>query len=252
MAALPRDDVDAFRVAEELEPDLREVSKALEIQEGAAQLCEGAAEESLGDWLARIVRLMRTMESCEGSHWDALESSLLTFSSAFGPAGVGVGDVSELLEIAELADLVEICGQSYRAAPHSRDLVGRFFQKSIATGSFFRDVRMTPVLFDEVVKLVTPYLPCGQRGLAALPPAWRVFAVLFWLAQGGRQRVVARAVNVAESTFGKFCAPVVRALCVGLSAPTWPGRDERRKIELDFSKLSGGNHAGWKSLYCGR
>jgi len=36
MAALPRDDVAAFRVAEELEPDLREVSKALEIQEAAA------------------------------------------------------------------------------------------------------------------------------------------------------------------------------------------------------------------------
>jgi len=79
MAALPRDVVDAFRVAEDHEPDLREVSKALAIPEAAFQLCEGGAEESLGDWLARIVRLVRAMESCEGSHWDALESSLLTF-----------------------------------------------------------------------------------------------------------------------------------------------------------------------------
>ena len=55
MAALPRDVVDAFRVAEDHEPDLREVSKALAIQEAAFQLCEGGAEESLGDWLARIV-----------------------------------------------------------------------------------------------------------------------------------------------------------------------------------------------------
>jgi len=220
MDAPPRDVVDAFRVAEDLEPDLREVSKTLAIKEAAAQLCEGGAEESLGDWLARIVRLVRAMESRERSHCDALESSLLMISSAFGPAGVGVGDACELLEIAELVDLVEICGQSNRAAPHSRDLVGRFFQKSIATGSFFRDVRMTPVLFDEVVKLVTPYLPCVQRGPAALPPAWRVFSVLFWLAQGGRQRDAARAVDVAESTFGTFCAPVVRALCIDLPAPT--------------------------------
>jgi len=161
MAALPRDVVDAFRVAEETEPDLREVSKALAIQEAAAKLCEGAAEESLGDWLARIVGLVRTIESCEGSHWDALKSSLLTYSSAFGPAGVGVGDASELLVISEFDDLVEICGQSNRAAPHSSDLVRRLFQKSIATGSFSRGVRMTPILFDEVVQLVTRYLPCG-------------------------------------------------------------------------------------------
>jgi len=121
----------------QLEPDLQEVSQALAIQEAAAQLCEGGADESLGVWLARILRLLRDMESCEGSHWDELESSVLAFSSAFGRSAVGVGDATELLEVAELADLVEMCGQSNRAAPHCRAFVGRFVQKSIVSGSLF-------------------------------------------------------------------------------------------------------------------
>lgn len=159
------------------------------------------------------------------------------------------GDADELLEMAELADLTDICGQGNRAARHARDLVGRFYKKSIESGSFFRDVRMTPTHFDEVVALAEPHLPRGRRGPEALPPAWRVFSVLFWLAQGGRQRVVARAVDVATSTFGKFCTPVVQALCLGLPAPTWPGPDERRQICTDFSQLTGGNRMGWQGLY---
>lgn len=108
---------------------------------------------------------------------------------------------------------------------------------------------MTPSHFDEVVTLTECHLPRGRRGAEALPPAWRVFAVLFWLALGGRQRVIARAVDVATSTFAKFCTPVVQALCVNLPAPTWPGRDERQQICMDFFRLTGGNLAGWRGLY---
>ncbi|KAK1859201.1 hypothetical protein I4F81_001798 [Pyropia yezoensis] len=109
---------------------------------------------------------------------------------------------------------------------------------------------MTPAHFDELVALATPYLPVATRGPAAIPPRWRFFAVLFWLAQGERQRVVARAVDVAESTFCKFCNPVVEALRRALPAPAWPDKHERKKIGLDFSRLTGGNHAAWRGL-CG-
>lgn len=171
--------------------------------------------------------MLRAMDSSSGGQWAEIESMLVSFSSALGAGAVGEGDADDLLQMAELADLTDICGQGTRTARHARDLVGRFYQKSSESGSFFRDVRMTPSQFDEVVTVTECHLPRGRRGAEALPPAWRVFAVLFWLALGGRQRVIARAVDVATSTFAKFCTPVVQALCVNLPAPTWPGRDER-------------------------
>jgi len=136
-------------VAEELEPDLHEVFQALASQEAVAEICEGGAEGSLGVWLAWILRLLRATETCEGSHWDDFESYLLTFLSEIGLSGVGISDATELREVAELTDIVEICGQRNRAAPHCRDSVGLFFEKSIASGSFFRDVRKP--------------LPCSMR-----------------------------------------------------------------------------------------
>eukprot|EP00168_Porphyra_purpurea_P016511 TRINITY_DN5373_c0_g1_i1.p1 TRINITY_DN5373_c0_g1~~TRINITY_DN5373_c0_g1_i1.p1 ORF type:complete len:180 (-),score=3.43 TRINITY_DN5373_c0_g1_i1:80-619(-) len=111
---------------------------------------------------------------------------------------------------------------------------------------------MTPAHFDELVARATPYLLVGTRGPAAIPSRWRFFAVLFWLSQGGRQRVVTRAVDVAESTFCKFCTPVVQTCRRALPAPAWPDKSERKKIGLDFSQLTGGNHAAWRGLcWCG-
>jgi len=188
----------------------------------------------LGEWLIRVTGVIKTMEPSAGSPWADIERSLISFSSAFGAGGVDGGDARELLQVDELDDLIDICGQGNRASRHSRVLIGRFFEKSVESGSFFRDVRMTPTHSDEVVALTAPHLPRGRCGPAALPPAWRVSAVLFWFEQGGRQRVVARAVDVGESTFRKFFAPVVRALRLGLPVPAWPGRDERRQITLDF------------------
>lgn len=108
---------------------------------------------------------------------------------------------------------------------------------------------MTPAHFDDLVARAMPHFPASSRGPATLPPQWRCFAVLFWLAQGGRQRVVARAVDVAESTFAKFCAPVVQAMLRGLPPPTWPNKMERKRIGIDFSRLTGGNLAGWRGMY---
>jgi len=150
--------------------------------------------------------------------------------------------------MAQLADLIDICGLGNRASHHSRNLIERFFEKSVESGSFFRDLRMTLRYFDEVVALTVPHLPRGRRGPAALPPSWRVFAVLFWCARRGRQRVVARAVDVAESTFCKFVAPVVRAFCLCLPVPAWPGQNERRQITLDFSRMTEGHLVGRKGL----
>lgn len=110
-------------------------------------------------------------------------------------------DGDALLDLAELADVTDICVLGDRTARHDRDLLVRFYSKSSESGSFFRDVRMNPAHFDEVAAMTASYLLRGRRGAEALPPAWRVFSVLFWLAQGGRQRVFARAVDVATSTF---------------------------------------------------
>lgn len=128
--------------------------------------------------------------------------------------------------------------------------MGRFYRKSLETGWFFGDVRMTPQHFDKLVALATPHLPVPARGPSPIHPTYRIFATLFWLAQGGRQRVIARAVDVAESTFSKHCAPVVAALLAGLPKPEWPGAAERKRIGRDFAALTGGNASGWSGL-CG-
>ena len=168
---------------------------------------------------------------------------------ASASVGESDNDSAALLELVELADLVDICGQGNRAIPFTRDLVARFYSKSVTQGFFFRDVRMTPAHFDEPVALTTPHLPSSLRGPKTMPPAHRIFAVLFWLAQGGKQRVIARAVEVAESTFGKHCAPVIHAMLAGLPKPVWPGCAERRVISQDFAQLIGGNAVGWRGLY---
>lgn len=56
---------------------------------------------------------------------------------------------------------------------------------------------------------------------------------MFWLAQGMPPRVVARALDVAESTFCKFCAHVVEALKCALRAPFWTDMNEPKKVGMD-------------------
>jgi len=156
---------------------------------------------------------------------------------------------AELLELVELVDFVDICGHGKRAAPAARDLVGRFFQKSLRQHRFFGDVRMTPEHFDKLVQVTTPHLPDSTRGPHAINPPYRTFAVLFCLARGGRQRVIARAVDVAESTFSKYCTPIFSAMLAGLPKPVWPNHAERQAIRRDFARLTGGSLSGWSGLY---
>lgn len=245
MATLPREMLDALRAAGRTDADQNEAVDVLAVQEAAPGLVDLREGDPPLDWVEGVVDLLEALEPGEREEWDHLRGALRTFSlvSVGGAWGGGGADASDLFDLCELAELATICGQANRCAPRARDLVGRFFLKSIEQGAFFRDVRMTPAHFDELVALATPYLTVGTRGPAAIPPRWGFFAVLFWLAQGGRQRVVARAVDVAESTFCKFCTPVVEALRRALPAPAWPDKHERKKIGLDFSRLTGGNHA---------
>ena len=127
MAALPRDAMEGLRAAGELHTELKEVATVLSLQDAASNLCDGGVDTSLGEWLIRVIGVIRTMEPSAGSRWADIERSLLSFSSAFGAGGVDGGDARELLEVAELADLIDICGQGNRAARHSHDLIGRFF-----------------------------------------------------------------------------------------------------------------------------
>lgn len=103
--------------------------------------------------------------------------------------------------------------------------------------------------FDEFVALAAPHLPLPSRGPSPIHATDRIIAVLFWLAQAGRQRVSARAVDVAESTFSKDCEPVVAAMLADLPKPVWPCAADRQLIGRYFTQLTGGNASGWDGLY---
>lgn len=51
------------------------------------------------------------------------------------------------------------------------------------------------------------------------------------------------------STCEKFRTSVMRALCLGLPAPAWPGTDKRRQIRKGLFEQTGGNLVGWQGLY---
>lgn len=61
--------------------------------------------------------------------------------------------------------------------------------------------------------------------------------------------MIARAEDVAESTFAKFCSPVIRAMLAAFPVPSWPNEAERLRITHEFSKLTGGDAIGWAGLY---
>jgi len=61
--------------------------------------------------------------------------------------------------------------------------------------------------------------------------------------------VIAGAVDVAQSTFSKFCDHVIQAMLVALPVPSWPTQSERLRINCEFSEMTGGNAVGWAGLY---
>ena len=243
-------DVDSLLMAGRIDSDVDEAVAAA----AAAQFVINLESTSATDggflaWAVGLVDLIAGLEPSAAPTWCVARRALLSLITTAAGSGAGDCDPTVLLELVELADLVDVCGQSNRAVPYARDLVGRFYRKSVTQGNFFRDVRMTPSHFDELVVLSTPHLPPSSRGPTTIPPAYRIFSVLFWLAQGGNQRVVSRTVAVAESTFSKHCAPVIHAILAGLPKPEWPGCAERQEISRDFTRLTGGNAVGWKGLY---
>jgi len=249
MVGLPCAVSDALRGVGGVSPDLREVSMVLDVDEACAPVCSGGEGAPLTVWLETVVGLVRSLAPHERAQWDGVLGTLETLSPVGGAIEESSGAAAELVGLAELAGVGSICGSANRAAPHARDVVGRFFQKSIEQGCFFGDVRMSPAHFYALVSLTEPLLPRGRRGPAAIPAAWRIFAVLFWLAQGGSQRVVARAADVAQSTFSKFCDLVIQGMLAALPIPSWPTQSERLDINCEFSEMTGGNAVGWAGLY---
>lgn len=128
------------------------------------------------DWVQAVVAMLTAVEPYD-KDCGVLLAALRTFSAVVVGEGEGRLSARQLMELAELADLADIRGQSNRCAPHARDLVGRFFQKSVEQGAFFQDVRMTPAHFDDLVARATPHFPFPSRGPATLPQQWRCFAV---------------------------------------------------------------------------
>jgi len=190
-------------------------------------------------WAVDLVDLFAGLEPSAAQTWCVARRAFLSLITTAAGSGAGDCDATVLLELVELADLVDVCGQSNRAIPYARDLVSRFYLKRVTQGNCFRDVIMTPSHFDELVILSTPHLQPSSRGPTIIPPAYRIFSVLFWRAQGGKQRVVARTVDVAESTFSKHCAPVIHAMLAGLPKPEWPGCAERQDNSRDFCSDNG-------------
>lgn len=176
MNALPRGVVDFLRAAADVDPDLKEPSYVLGVYDAAIKLCGLGEGASLMDWVQAVVAMLTAVEPYD-KDCGVLLAALRTFSAVVVGEGEGRWSARQLMELAELADLADICGQSNRCAPHARDLVGRFFQKSVEQGAFFRDVRMTPAHFDDLVARATPHFPFPSRGPATLPQQWRCFAV---------------------------------------------------------------------------
>jgi len=248
MATLPQGVTDALRSAEEVGEDLREVVGALGVSDACVAVCGRGEGASVVVRVSAAVTLLHGLEPRLRADWGGILRTLETLAPVGGAIEDGSSAAAELVGLAELAGVGSICGLANRAARDLRNLEGRFFRKSMEQGCFFRDVRMHPARFDELVSMTEPHLPHGLRGPAAIPPFWRIFSVLFWLAQGGWQRVIARAVDVAESTFSKFCNPVNQAMLTALPIPSWPDHVERRRIAHDFSLLTGRHAAGWAGL----
>lgn len=163
MAALPHRTLDALRAAGRTDADHEEATDVLAVQEVAAVCASLCDEDPVLDWVGVVVKLLWALEPSERELWDHVGDALRTFSPVLeGDCGRGVHcSTSQLLDFCDSADTVTICGQATRCAPRARDLVARFFRKRIEQGAFFRELRMTPVHFDELVARATPYLPIG-------------------------------------------------------------------------------------------
>ena len=251
MAVVPADVLDCLRPALAVEPALSEVVGALSMAEVASGVMGGGRSperDGLMRWVCAILSMLGSLEPTEREGWEAVRRALAAVGGSVEQGERGLGGAA-LLEMFNLADLVDICGHANRAAPYARDMVKRLFFKSVHQRRFFGDVRMSRTSFNELVSMTWPFLRGTPRGPCALDPTYRILAVLFWLSQGGRQRVIARCIYVAESTLEKYVRPVVAAMLCALPPPRWPDAVERRVIGTEFAQMKGGNLSGWTGLY---
>jgi len=176
--------------------------------------------------------------------------TLETLAPLGGRVEDGSSAAAEVVGLAKLAAVALIFGEADRAAPHARDLVGRFYRQSIEKRCFFRDVRVTTAHFDALVSLTAPdvFIKCSSWS-CCYPTHFAHFFCALWLAKGGSQRVIARAVDIAEATFSKFCSPVVQAMLVALPLRSWPDQAERHRVTREISNLKGGDAVGGEGLY---
>jgi len=131
MAGAPRAVMDALRVAGGVDDDLREIFTVLGVDDACATVCGGGQGASLTAWLSTIVGLLRSLEPHERAQWDGVLGTLETLAPLGGAIEEGSSAAAELVGLAELAGVGSICGMANRAAPHARDLVGRFFSKRV-------------------------------------------------------------------------------------------------------------------------
>ena len=249
MDFVPASVIDALTVAGESDAELCEVSGVPQMGTACVTVCHGGEGVSLMTRISSVVALLRGLAPHERAQWEGVLGTLETLAPLSGGVEDGSSATAEVVGLAELADVALIFEVANRAAPHARDLVGRFYRKSIEQRCFFRDVCMTTAHLDELVSLTAPHLQIALRGPVTIPPTLLVFSVLFWLAQGGPQRVIARAIDVVESTFSKICSPVVQAMLAALPLPSWPNQAERRRVTCEFSNLRGGDAVGWEGQY---
>ena len=188
-------DMDSLLLAGGIDPDVDEAIAALAAAQSVSQL-ESASTCDAGflRWATGLVDLIAGLDPSAAPKWCVARRAFLSMMTTSGGGGGRDCDPAALFDLIEWADMVDICGQGNRAAPFARDLVGRFYQKSVTPGSFFRDVRMTPSHFDEVVALSTPHLP-----RSSVPPPYP-WPTVFLPSCFGWHRVGSSASSLARWT----------------------------------------------------
>ena len=255
MAPILADVVDALHHASGATDGVAIIASALSQVEAVNRLLTSIAREAALLWVSSVLGILGALETSDGNMRSRPQGALRSMVCIF-EHGEDVQcspfrelELVELSNLVELTDLVDFCGHGNRAAPAAQDLVGRVFEKSVPQHRFFGAVRMTPEHLDELVVAAMPHLPDSTRGPHAISLTYRSFALLFWLAQGGRLQIIARAVDVSDSTFSKYCTPVVTAIRAGLPKPQWPNNAKQQEIGQEFACWTGGSLPGRSHLY---
>lgn len=95
-----------------------------------------AANAEMLTWMASVMSLLRALVPENMEDLRAVQRALLSISRTTDPENTP-WTPKERMDLVELSDMVDICGQGNRAAPHARDLVRRVFRKSVRQGRFF-------------------------------------------------------------------------------------------------------------------